>query len=365
MEDSQEVEVFISHRSTERDSLMAATLFAKLKERGITCFLDINDIPGGESFSHVILENIRRSRLVVVFIDEDMTSWIHFEASCAFFDQKLMPVSINGFDVPLPYGKIQHERVNINDDGVCDDEALERVADEVRRRLRGRPRDAVFTTVFRRLNGFFYSGLQILFVTVFAIVLLGYVPGTEYAHVHHLHVILGSAVLGGQFFLSLAFAKSVASPSFRERDYGFATTEKLFFVWIVLTVLQPALGLWLVLSSYAKYSMVGWVWFSIVLYVSALLCTFVGYVFAKSARDLDKDHSSPRSMSSRNLAANILFLLGFMLMVGVVNVMINKPNVSTETETKATDRMNQTTKIEDIMFGYLGTVYLTEGVIDQ
>ena len=115
-------------------------------------------------------------------------SWIHFEASSAFFDQKLLPVSVDGVEVPLPYCRVQHENVSTNTEEECYDEALDRVANEAQRRLHGDAIDAVFTRVYRRLNSLFFTGLQILFALVSAFVLIGIVPGTAYAHVNHLHV---------------------------------------------------------------------------------------------------------------------------------------------------------------------------------
>ena len=217
-------------------------------------------------------------------------SWIHFEALCAFFDQKFLPVSVDGVEVPLPYCRVQHENVSTNTEEECYDEALDRVANEAQRRLHGDAIDAVFTRVYRRLNSLFFTGLQILFALVSAFVLIGIVPGTAYAHVNHLHVVMGAAVLGGQFFLSLGFARAVSSPSFREREYGFETTEKLFYVWVAFTVTLPVLGLWLVLSKDRVYPMEGWIWLSLVLYILALLFSWIGYVVAKSARDLDRNH---------------------------------------------------------------------------
>jgi len=322
--------VFISHRSTDRDTSLAVVLKEKLYERGIAAFLDTQNIPDGVPYSDVIFDNIRRSRLLVVFFDADISSWVHFEASCAFFDQKLLPVSIDGAKVPSPYDTIQHDNVNIDAEDHFDDSALERIADEVQRRLQGRPRHAVSSAVYIHLNRFFDKGLHLLFASLFAIILLGYAPGTVYDHLYHLHVVIGAAILGGQFFLSLAFANAVASPSFREREYGFSTAEKLFVVWIVITLVQPALGLWLVLSSHAKYSMAPWVWLSLVLYVLALFFTVVGYVCARNARALDRHHASHHVVNRLYLLVNCLFLAGFVLTVGVVNVMIKKPDILTE-----------------------------------
>jgi uncharacterized membrane protein len=123
----------------------------------------------------------------------------------------------------------------------------------------------------------------------------------------------------------MGFARVVASPSFQERQYGFITTERLLIIWAALVIVQPMLGLWLAMYGPAANGMAGWVWLSLVLYLLGLLFTGAGYMAAKTARDLDRAHSTPRSIDGRDLIANALFLIGFILMVAVINLMLHKP----------------------------------------
>jgi hypothetical protein len=46
---------------------------------------------------------------------------------------------------------------------------------------------------------------------------------------------------------------------------------------------------------------------------------------AKKARELDRAHGDPRSIAGCDLAANALFLLGFIFMVAVINLMLHTP----------------------------------------
>jgi len=334
---SRDLPVFVSHRSTPVDRELAEALRAELDKREIHSFLDEKDIHPGDAFTTRIIESIRRSQLVVVFFPKEMSAWVHFEAACAYFDRKLLPVAVDGGVVPPPYDRIHHESVHSEQCscpdhpgrlGSVDDAALERVAEEVARRVRGDPHVARKTKFYRTMNRLFFSGLPILFAAISAFVLFGLAPGSHYQHINHLHVVFGAVILGGQFFISMGFARVVASPSFHEREYGFSTTERLLTIWAIFVVVQPALGLFLVLYDPNARGMRDWVWLSLVLYLLGLLCTGTGYVLAKRARELDRDQRAPQSIAGLDLAANALFLLGFILMVAVINLMLHKPALS-------------------------------------
>ena len=327
-EPRDEYEVFISHRSTERDRALAEALCRKLEARGVSTFLDTTQIEGGQSFTRRIIRCIRRARLVIVLFSEELSSWVQFEAGCAFFDEKLLAVSVDGAPVPPPYGRIQVEKVGaITDD--CDgaDAALDRIVDLAERKLHGNAGDPPRTRLYRKLNRLFFNGLSIVFVVVFPLVLFGISRLWSYDVVNHLHVTLGAVIIGGQFILSLGFARSVASPSFREREFGFEITERLFWLWIVLAAAQPTLGLYLALGP-GGTTMTDWVWLSLVLYLMAIIFTVFGYVTAKSARFLDREHKPPHLISRRDFVANVLFVVGFVMSVSVLNVMVARHHLA-------------------------------------
>ena len=334
-----EFEVFISHRSGARDTAVARLIAEGLEAQGIRVFLDTKDILGGDSFIRPILRSVRRSRLVIVLFGDDLSSWVHFEAAVAFFDEKLLPVALNGVEVPNPYRRIQHHIVAAPDAGRVDREAVDRVVAQARHRLRGDPRHAFRTRCFRFVNRLHVHGIWIAFLLVIPFLLfpltkagaeleaLGWLdPLVLREHLNHLHVTLGAAILGGQFFLTLAFARSVSSPSFREREYGFEAIEQLFFVWALLAFVQPMLGLalacWGLSASQCLVSMPGWLWLSTLLYVLGLFITFIGYVVARHTRGLDRAHDSPTRITAQDFAANAIFLVGFLVTVAVLNLMI-------------------------------------------
>ncbi len=322
----EHAEVFIAHINQTLPNAVAHRLLQLLADRGLTCFLDMRDLSTGVSYIRPIVASIRQARVVVVLFGEAPSAWVQFEAGCAFADEKLMPVSI-GAAVPAPYDRIQLEKVvpsglgRTATEADIDMAALGRVADEIKHRVHGRPADTAATLRWRQCNALFFSGLPILAGLVFALLLLrGESLVTQ--HLRHLHVVLGAAVVGGQFFLALAFARVMASPSFRQREFGFDTIERLFGVWLWLALLQPVLGLWFGWRLHAQ--VLPHVWCALALYLVALLLSLGGYVAAGSARRRDADHAAPRRVAARHLQANLLFLAGFAVMAAVVNLMLTR-----------------------------------------
>lgn len=321
----EHAEVFIAHLNQDLANTVAQALLKALTERGLSCFLDKRDLNTGVSYIRPILSSIRQARVVVVLFCPNPSPWVLFEAGCAFADEKLMPVSIGG-KVPAPYDRIQLERVvswprTADAKPVIDETALGRVADEVKHRVHGRAADTAATLRWRHCNALFFSGLPILAGLVFALLLLRG-EGLLQLHLSHLHVVLGAAVVGGQFFLALAFARVMAAASFRQREFGFETIERLFGVWLVLAVLQPVLGL--CYSVLLHRGVPPHVWLALALYLLALLCSLGGYIAASSARARDAAHDAPRRVAARHLQANLLFLVGFAVMAAVVNLMLSK-----------------------------------------
>jgi hypothetical protein len=322
------LDVFIAHRSISPDRNVARVLREELNSRNIRNFFDEEDFHAGDSIERKIESNILRARLVVVFFSKDPSSWVDFEAACALYDGKLVPVSINDYPIPPPYNELHFEKVNANDEQV-DQEALKRVADQIAARLFGKSSDIRTTNIYTKINNFFGSGYQILSILLFPFIVLGFPHGSQHQHVNQLHASLGAAVLGGQFFLFLAFAKIVASPSNRERRSGLKRAEELLTFWALLAVTQLALGLWLsFLYSLQKSTIEPWIWLSFVLYLLGFLFTAGGYIAAKRAQEFeDAEDKSLRHIAACNLIANLLFLVGFVFTVGVMNVMVLKPSL--------------------------------------
>jgi hypothetical protein len=181
-------------------------------------------------------------------------------------------------------------------------------------------------------NRIFHQGLQIglALCFIFALLAIAYGSTSEQAlfvHINHLHVILGATILGGQFFVSLAFAKAIASPIHTARDTGFKTAEQLFKFWLCLTPLQPILGLVMAWIRYGNEPKPGWMWVALMLYMMGLLLTCSAYAIVRVQRDQDLVADTIRSVRVYNLIANVLFLLGFMATLIVITLMLAKPSM--------------------------------------
>lgn len=187
-------------------------------------------------------------------------------------------------------------------------------------------------------NRFFEKGLQFSLGAFFviALLLLAYGFSTEglnrthiIIHLNHLHVMVGATILGGQFFVSLAFARAIASPIHSARDIAFKSAERLFFYWLWLTPLQPILGILLAVTKYDGIPTAPpWSWLALVLYFVGLLFTCTAYGVARAKRGEELSVENHKHISKLNLVANILFLLGFITTILVINLMLWKPWVS-------------------------------------
>jgi uncharacterized membrane protein len=217
-------------------------------------------------------------------------------------------------------------------DEKLDGDSVVAVAEEVERRLLGYDADRSTIRIVDWCNSIFHQGLQIGLSAFFIVGLLLIAYGSTnaealFVQINHLHVILGATILGGQFFVSLAFAKAIASPMHTARDTGFKTAEQLFFFWLWLTPLQPIFGLVMAWLRFGNDPKPGWMWLSLTLYLMGVLLTFSAYGIVRVQRDLELIEDRIRSVRIYNLVANVLFLFGFIATVIVINLMLSKPSI--------------------------------------
>lgn len=308
-------EVFISHRSTPRASALARELFDKLRARSVDAFLDTERLEAGAWFASEIQESIRNARVVVVFFDDEVSSWVHFEAACAFFDRKLIPVAIGHAVVPPPYSQVQHES-----DG--DGTALDRVVDQVERRLAYKVGLSRTGRAVRWLNDVFAWGAWVL-VAIGAAILMPFGEWGEGQRSIFLLALFSSLVLGGLFFLSLAFSRAVASPSFREREYGFEAVKKLVGVWLPLVIVPPTLGLlWILGPGNGAHRAQPWSFLAFAAYSSAVFIFVVGHEVVRQSRELDRQGEAPERVGRRLFLANVLFITAFIAAAWVLSLLV-------------------------------------------
>jgi hypothetical protein len=324
-------DVFISHSSDPLEIEAAERLADEIRSRNLTCFIDKDELHLGDDYENRIVAAVRVATMVVVLFPERPSNWVAFEAACAYFDGKLLPVSFGGSVVPEPYNRFQTHTIAVADEKV-DANSIAAVAEEVERRLLGDDADRRTIRIVDFCNRIFHQGLQIGLSAFFIVALLLIAYGSSsaeafFVHVNHLHVILGATILGGQFFVSLAFAKAIASPIHTARDTGFKTAEQLFFFWLWLTPLQPILGLLMAWMLFGNDPKPGWMWVSLALYLMGLLLTCAAYGIVRLQRDQELVEDRIRSVRIYNLLGNVLFLLGFIVTVIVITLMLSKPSM--------------------------------------
>jgi hypothetical protein len=305
--------VFISHRSTKRGQEVAGRLYDMLKDRHIDSFLDIEKLKAGDLYASEIQESIRQARVVVVFFDDELTSWLHFEAACGFFDRKLVPVSIQGSAVPPPYDQVQLEVGG-------SDEALERVVEQIERRLGARK--SAWTRSVSWLNGVFGWGAWIVVVAVATILIAIGQWGTGQGALF-LAGLFGGLVVGGQFFLSLAFSGMALSPSFRERDFAFKAVRRLTLIWAPMVVVPASLAvLWVLGASGSDNRTQPWAFLAFAAYSSAVFIFGVGYFVVKESAELDAIGKDPDRVARLRFLANTLFSVAFFGLAWAVSLVV-------------------------------------------
>jgi len=305
--------VFISHRSTKRGQDVAGRLYEMLSARGIDSFLDIKKLKAGDIYGSEIQESIRQARVVVVFFDDELTSWLHFEAACAFFDRKLVPVSIQGAAVPPPYDQVQLELGG-------GDEALERVVEQIERRLGDRK--SVWTRSVSWLNGVFAWGAWIAIV-ILAALLIAIGQWEAGRGALFLAGLFGGLVFGGQFFLSLAFSSMTLSSSFRERDFAFKAIRRLTLVWTPMVFVPASIGvLWVLGSSGSDNRSDPWLFLAFAAYSSAVFIFGLGYFVVKASAELDATGKNPDRVEGLRFLANILFIIAFFCLAWAASLVV-------------------------------------------
>jgi hypothetical protein len=310
-------EVFISHRSSDSGDRMAGLLFEELRARGVESFLDAERIGAGEEYTDRILEGISTSRIVVVLFEESGSTWVHLEAACAFFDAKLVPVSVDGAPVPPPYDQIHHESLHTSEPP---GPAVARVADQVIRKLRGDKGSSPTERIRSQLNRSIRWGWwAVLAVPAIAVLQLG-LTRVEWAW--HLHLVLGSLYLGGMFFLPLSFSQALSARGYRAREAGFRTVDHAFWLWAALSITQPMVGLYGWFAREGSASVPGWLFVALCVYATSLAFALPAYALVRSAHADDRRRRGGSAVSGRLLLAYALFAYAFIMGVVVVSLML-------------------------------------------
>lgn len=77
------IQVFISHRSDDLSTREADKLAERLEAEGITVFLDIRRLQGGDKWDEELYKAVRTSDVLILLVNEDISSWVGREVDLA------------------------------------------------------------------------------------------------------------------------------------------------------------------------------------------------------------------------------------------------------------------------------------------
>lgn len=329
-------EVFISHRNTPEDNRVADALSAALKRRGLAVWYDRQSLNAGTTYRGEITTALRDARIVVVLFPKRPSDWVIYEAACAHNDHKLLPIMLSDRKLPSPFSNVHAERVPDVDDPVALAHSVEMIADRCMRMIRGNPRarqiEHTYISFCRWLNRQFRSGAVLLYLGIASLItfLADVTNENNLLEVlHHAHLVLGMVVLGGLVFIPFGFAHSLAARSYRARQFGFETNEKLFWIWFGVMVIQPFLGLAMTWQDGTGPDSPGlewhtpWIAASLIVYLLAMITALLGYFQARLAAMADEAQNGRLFIVHRARSLG-MFFISFALTVAIVNLMLFK-----------------------------------------
>jgi len=92
-------DIFLSYRWKDRNKEYGLRLTEELEKRGFACYIDEKGLSRGEFVTGALERAIRRSRMFVVLITDDIeeSKWVPKEIAIASKrGRKIVPVNING-----------------------------------------------------------------------------------------------------------------------------------------------------------------------------------------------------------------------------------------------------------------------------
>lgn len=326
-------DVFISHHNTPQDNAVADALAAALVRHGINVWYDQQSLHAGSAYRGEIMRALHTSRIVVVLFPDNPSDWVVYEAACAHSDHKLLPVMLCDEDPPAPFANLHAERIPPMQNEPAFTAAIEMIADRCYRMIRGDPHahwlDQIYLQACRWLNRQFRSGVT-LFYLAMASVLTALIDITNennlYESLHQAHLLLGMVVLGGLVFIPFGFAHALAARSYRHRQFGYTICERLFWVWFVVMIIQPFVGLGMTWEDDVGDTPglewhTPWIAMSLMVYLMAMITALLGYFQARLAIVAD-DKQNGRSFIVHRARSLGLFFVSFMLTVGIVSLML-------------------------------------------
>jgi hypothetical protein len=171
-----------------------------------------DDIRVGRRFREEIGNKIRHADLVIAVFPRNLSHWLVAEAGLAYFEQKLIPVAVDGDLTTDPFGDLQILKFSGADFSARSPRNLAQILQTVEDRLGGGT-ESLLPYALRLMNSMFFSGPPFIWITIVgALLWLSIAELEDSPDSLQLwkagHIILGAIVYGGSAFVALLFARA-------------------------------------------------------------------------------------------------------------------------------------------------------------
>ena len=288
-----------------------------------------DQIEWGAQFRNKIRETILSSHLVIAVFPEDPSRWQIAEAGLAYFEQKLLTVVVGGsddaIDVVDPFGELQAYKLDPGDIERGHGASLDELVALARNKL-GVPREGDwFYRLSRSVNNLFFLGVPLIGAALMVSMMIAGLTHLK-PDEHGLeqlkagHAVFGAIVYGGGIFVALLFALAGTSTSFSERQFGFRTGRRLFYVWLIVALAQLAIGLALLYVSPHSYH-APWIFISLISYIASLCFWLFAFDRYRTSNDIDRGGRPLRAWTAQSFWGNLFFSIGLLMLTLVVVLM--------------------------------------------
>jgi hypothetical protein len=308
----------------------AQVLCRHLSASGFSVWMS-DHIQAGSRFREEIRRSIRSADLVIAVLPKEPSRWLTAEAGLAYFEEKLLPISIDEDVTVEPFNELQTHVLTSADIAAGDGSSVSTLVGLVEDRLGFTPDNMFIAVTIRLINASFFYGIPLFGLGVVSVALVlivvmylateGATPPDLPLHLWRTgHTVLGAIVYGGACFIALVFAQASTTRSLAGRHFGFSTAQRLFVIWLGVAVVQFIVGLYLLdVSPYGRGDL--WIYASSLLYMMALSLALVGFISHVNSYRLDGQARSFNSGDNWALTGNAAFSFALLLLTAVIVLM--------------------------------------------
>lgn len=301
----------------------AETIRACLQSKKVEVWWS-DDTAKGEKFREEARRQIRSADLVVAIFPSEPSPWFLAEAGLAYFEEKVLPVTIDDAKVCEPFGAFQASSLSSQDLEDGDGASVHALVRSVETRLGLGEAELAGASTVRFFNGLFFAGTPTAgAVIISSLLVIALLDSDSYRSLELWkagHTVWGAIFFGGAAFLALLFSRAGTSNSVAERHFEFLTGRYLFYIWMLIAIDQLVVGL-LLINIPAPSLSEAWIIVAIVAYMASLLAFFLGYDVHRSAWVVNVYNRQSGKANRLTLAGNLCFGLGLLLVSIVVVLM--------------------------------------------